>query len=125
MLPLGGLFDAVRLPAEVVHAAAASEDHENVAAYLAEVLDGPVIHDPCTWYYALVPPQTTATWRSPFARCIGRGSWVGVPPTDRCAPLRFGPYWIVSMAHAGDLCSAVSVTKLIRIGHARLTEAAQ
>lgn len=123
VLPLGSRFDAVRLPAEIVHAAAGSDDWHVVSGFLAEALDGPVIHDPYTWYYALVPPQTTETWRSPLSRCVGRGSWLGVPRTDRSTPA--GPYWAVPMAHAGELCSPATVAELIGLGHSRLTEAAR
>ncbi|MBT2510131.1 hypothetical protein J7I98_30595 [Streptomyces sp. ISL-98] len=124
MLPLGGLFDAVRMPAVTVHAAAGNDDRAFVARFLAEILDGgPVIHDPFSWYYALMPPQTSETWRSPFATCIGRGAWLGVPRTDRTALETGGPYWSVPMQDAGVLGSPEAVAELIRIGHARLTAA--
>lgn len=122
MLPLGGLFDAVRMPAVTVHAAAGSDDWAFVARFLAEILDGgPVVHDPFSWYYALVPPQTTETWRSPFATCIGRGAWLGVPRTSRTTLETSAPYWSVPMQGAGDLNSPQGVAELIRIGHERLT----
>ncbi|WP_274561990.1 hypothetical protein [Streptomyces spiramyceticus] len=123
MLPLGNRFDAVRIRPEVVQAAASSDDWRTISEFLTDVIDGPVIHDPFTWYYALVPPQTTETWRSPLARCIGRGSWLGVPRTDRRTSYR--PYWAVPMARAGDLCSPIAVAELIHLGHARLTEGAR
>ncbi|WP_244317934.1 hypothetical protein [Streptomyces chryseus] len=123
MLPLGSRFDAVRMPVEIVHAAAASSDWQTVSGFLAETLNGPVIHDPYAWYYALVPPRTTVTWTSPFSRCVGRGAWLGVPRTDRLTPR--GPYWAVPMERAGDLCSPAAVAALVQLGHGRLTEAAR
>ncbi|MBT2401467.1 hypothetical protein [Streptomyces sp. ISL-100] len=121
MLPLGRRFDAVRIHAGIVHAAAGSEDREAVAGFLGELLHGPVIHDPHGEFYVLVPPQTTETWSSPLARCLGRGSWMGVPRTGQ-AHLSFGPYWAVPMERAGDLCSPHAGAELVRLGHQRLTE---
>lgn len=91
---------------------------------LGEALAGPVIHDPRGEFYALVPPQTTETWSSPLARCLGRGAWVGVPRVDQNA-LQFGPYWSVPMERAGELCSPIAVAELVRLGHERLTSGAR
>ncbi|MFK8908220.1 hypothetical protein [Streptomyces sp. YS-3] len=69
LVPTGEKFDAIRLSAQVVHAAANSEDPDAVAAFLAQALEGgAVIHDAYgvgVWYYALVPPGTHATWQVP------------------------------------------------------------
>ncbi|MBT2401144.1 hypothetical protein [Streptomyces sp. ISL-100] len=122
VLPLGNRFDAVRLPTEIVHAAAASDEQQKITGFLAEVIRGPVVHDPYAWYYALVPPQTTETWRAPFATCLGRGSWLGVPRADRITPVG-GPYWAVPMERAGDLCSPATVAHVVALGHDRLVNA--
>ncbi|WP_274559314.1 hypothetical protein [Streptomyces spiramyceticus] len=125
MLRVGGLFDAVRIPSEVVRAAARSNDWAVIDGFLGEVLDGPVIHDPHRWFYALVPPRTTEAWRSPFARCLGGGAWLGVPRTDRTTLETSDPYWSVPLKSAGDLCSPHAVSELIDLGHRRLVEGAR
>lgn len=121
MLPLGVRFDAVRIPAQLIHAAAGTSEPNVLGGFLAEVLGaGPVIHDPQAWFYALVPPRTTATWRSPLARCLGRGSWLGVPRVsdDEAGA---GPYWAVPLMAAGELCTPHEVAELLVVGRDRST----
>ena len=63
ILRTGILYDAVRMPMELVHAAVWSTVPAVVSGALAEVLDGPVVCHPGQWYYA---------WCSPGrARCGG------------------------------------------------------
>ncbi|WP_041983690.1 hypothetical protein [Streptomyces sp. AcH 505] len=118
MLPLGAAFDAVRMPQELVHAMAASSVEDAVTSTLAEILDGPVIRDPHSWFYALVPPQTTETWLSPLATVLGRGAWLGVPRVDRTAPP--GVHWAVPPVQVGSLCTPPVVAELLRVGASRL-----
>lgn len=114
----GVKFDAVRMPQELVHAAAASSAGDVIAATLAEILDGPVIRDPYSWFYALVPPQTTETWLSPRATVLGRGAWLGVPRVDRTAPP--GVHWAVPPVRVGWLCTPTAVAELLHVGASRL-----
>ncbi|MFE7134293.1 hypothetical protein ACFVIM_25885 [Streptomyces sp. NPDC057638] len=122
ILPLGRLFDAIRISAATVHAAADATAHGEVAAVLAR-LRGPVVRDP--WqdrYYALVPPQTTETWPTGYARCLGRGAWLGVPVPG--LDTRHGLIWRVPMPWPGVLCHPRDVADLVQAGHLRLSGAA-
>lgn len=118
MLRTGGVFDAVRIPQRLVHAAVGSTEPEVVSGTLAELLDGPVICDRATWYYALVPQSTSETWRSPLAQVRGTGGWLGVPRVDLTEP--DGVYWSVPPQRAGDLCPVEAVAALLMIGRDRL-----
>ncbi|MER7049605.1 hypothetical protein [Streptomyces jumonjinensis] len=119
MLPAGGRFDAVRIPIELVHAAADSAIHTTVAEHLTTALDGPVVCDPARWYYALVPPGTTESWTCGLARCLGRGAWLGVPHTDLTDHTRL--HWCVPMEYPARLCDPGVVAALIERGHGQLT----
>ncbi|MFJ9029114.1 hypothetical protein ACIRQP_11430 [Streptomyces sp. NPDC102274] len=125
VLRCGIRFDAVRMPHELVNAAAGSTAPDKAAGFLAEVLDGPVICHPGQWYYALVPPGTAEVWRSPWACVRGIGGWLGVSRPDRTEPSAVSVYWSVPMAEAGTLCSADAVARLLRLGHARVEDVAQ
>ncbi|MFE7128973.1 hypothetical protein [Streptomyces sp. NPDC057617] len=120
MVPTGTAFDAVRMPQELVHAAVGSWDPEVVAGALSEILDGPVIRDPDAWIYALVPPRTTETWRSPHAVVRGRGAWLAMPRTDLIHPTQSRIYWAVPVDTVGQLCSPADVADLLRVGEHRL-----
>lgn len=127
MLPLGGLFSAVRIPGRLVHALAGTEEPAKVDAFLAQALEGgPVICDPHSpRYYALVPASTPRThsekvadWLESDAACLGRESYLGVPSTDAVAydPARFASYWSVPMDSPAMLCPALLVGRLIGAG---------
>lgn len=124
LVPTGEKFDAIRLPAPVVHAAAGSEDPDAVAAYLAQALaDGAVIHDAYgigVWYYALVPPGTYANWQAPGVECLRPGTWLGVPRPDLIA--RPGPYWALPPHTAGSVCAAQAVADLVTLGQSSLRQ---
>ncbi|MFI1890678.1 hypothetical protein [Streptomyces jumonjinensis] len=120
LLPAGRRFDAVRIPVELIHAAAGGAEHDTVAEYLA-VLDGPSICDPARWYYALVPPRTTETWTCGLASCLGRGSWLTVPRPDATEHTVAGLHWCVPMEYPARLCAPGAVAALIERGHERLT----
>ncbi|MFD9562609.1 hypothetical protein [Streptomyces sp. NPDC059994] len=124
LVPTGTKFDAIRLPADLVHAAAGSKDPDAVAVFLAEVLeDGAVIHDAYgvgVWYYALVPLGTHAAWLVPGVECLEPGTWLGVPRVDLTA--RPGPYWALPPSTVGSVCSARGVADLAALGQARLRQ---
>ncbi|WP_018569273.1 hypothetical protein [Streptomyces sp. PsTaAH-124] len=133
-LPLGTLFSAVRIPAALVHALAASTEWDAVDAFLAEALDGgPVICDP-RWsaYYALVPASVPVTWRpdtygwrSQDVECLGRGTYLGVPALTATTFRDHGPglYWSVPMESPAELCAPLTVARLIAAGAHRLADA--
>lgn len=125
MLPLGGLFSAIRIPGYLVVALTASTEADELDAFLAQVLQGgPVICDPHgTRYYALVPasiPRTISKkklddWRKADIECLGRHSYLGVPRVDavECDPQQRASYWSVPMESAATLCSPLLVGRLI------------
>lgn len=132
LMPLGTLFSAVRLPGDVVLAAAGLRwEPPQVDAFLDEVLDGgPVICDPPGHrYYALVPAsmpekyqQAADDWRPLGIDCLGRGAFLGVPKVDvvefdqrSCVS-----YWSVPMASAATLCHPLHVARLIAAGQRQL-----
>ncbi|MGW6739739.1 hypothetical protein ACWGDX_03150 [Streptomyces sp. NPDC055025] len=106
------------MPATLVHAAVESAEPEAVARVLAARLGGLVIADPVAWYYALVPRGTT--WTSPLAEIRGRGSWLGIPSTDRTDPSGPGVYWAVPLANTAGLCDPEAVAELLADGQTRL-----
>ncbi|MDX3237190.1 hypothetical protein PV392_16230 [Streptomyces sp. ME03-5709C] len=128
LLSCGTLFSAVRIPGEVVHAAAGTHDPQGVGEYLADALgEGPVIVDPVSQrYYALVPASVALRWNVASTVCLGRGSCVGVPH-PRCTVPRHGrSYWSVPMDSAGMLCAPGDVALVARVGRSRqAAEAAQ
>ncbi|MFF2213680.1 hypothetical protein [Streptomyces antibioticus] len=134
MLPLGGLFSAVRIPARLVHAVAGTVVPADVDEFLEHALDGgPVI---CVLhggrrYYALVPGSMPRTWhdaaeewRAVEVDCLGRDALLGVPPVTRVDhdPVTWASYWSVPMAAAGELCAPLSVARLVAAGVHRLGE---
>ncbi|GAA0616960.1 hypothetical protein [Streptomyces crystallinus] len=125
LVPTGDKFDAIRLPAPLVHAAVGSEDPDAVAAFLAKTLPGggAVIHDAYgvgVWYYALVPPGTHVDWRVPDVECLRPGTWLGVPRVDLTA--RPGPHWTLPPREPGCVCAPHALTNLIALGHDKLRE---
>ncbi|WP_019061664.1 hypothetical protein [Streptomyces prunicolor] len=130
LLRCGALFAAVRMSADLVHAAAGSADAETVNAYLAEVLHGgPVFVDQHSRrYYALVPASTAdrPEWRGrrrDGAECLGRDSYLGVPRPEFNDPLQHFSYWCVPMDGPGDLCPPPEVSRLAAYGRHRLAAA--
>jgi hypothetical protein len=126
MLPLGGLFSAVRIPEFLLAALSTSTEVGCSDEFLAEALGGgPVICDPrFSRYYALVPAGMPATlqqmaeaWRALDVDCLGHGSYLGVPRPDAVngehAP---ASYWSVPMDSAAVLCSPLMVARLIAAG---------
>ncbi|PKV86277.1 DUF6415 family natural product biosynthesis protein [Streptomyces sp. TLI_146] len=111
LIPTGRVFDALRLPAAIVHRAVGSAVPELVRARLG---DGAVIHDayePGRWYYALVRPGACAQHD---AYRLDGGTWLGVPEAGRTT--RPGAYWIRPPRHREDFCPEDDITELIRRG---------
>ncbi|MFJ9243826.1 hypothetical protein [Streptomyces sp. NPDC101776] len=132
MLPPGTLFSAVRLPGDLVLAAACSSwNPEVIDPFLDETLEGgPVICDlHQRRYYVLVPASMPATWtqaaeewRPLGVECLGRGTIIGVPRVDVTESTVQGieSYWSVPMSSAAMLCSPLHVARLIAAGVQRL-----
>lgn len=118
LLSCGALFSAVRIPADLVQAAAQNTDHAVIDAYLAgALLDGPVICDRYAgWYYALVPASTAQRWDVAGTVCLGLASSLGTPHPSANGSYGERVYWSVPMDSAGMLCSANAVAQLVRTG---------
>lgn len=131
MLPLGGLFSAVRLPGALVAAVAGSAEPDRLDQFLRETLDGgPVICDPhFLRYYALVPASMPRTWhqalddwRAVDVDCLGRNSYLGVPRLDAAGwPRPHASYWSVPMDSPAVLCPPMQVARLIAAAWSRMT----
>ncbi|MEV6164384.1 hypothetical protein AB0L71_21090 [Streptomyces sp. NPDC052052] len=126
LLRCGGAFTAVRIQADIVQAAAGTEDPERVDAFLAEALHGgPVFIDRSSRrYYALVPASTSRLpqWAGcavPGAECLGSGCFLGVPCLQRTEPEESRCYWCVPMSGPGALCSPDAVSQLVAYGRFR------
>ncbi|MFD5709464.1 hypothetical protein ACFWHW_03565 [Streptomyces pharetrae] len=125
LLPLGGLFCAVRLPDRLVRAVAAGARKDPAVYLIEELRGGPVIHNRRhEQYHALVPRSmpdewagAVAEWPTWGAECLGRGTYLGVPPLDAVADAPGRPaYWAVPMPSAGELCDPVDVATLVTAG---------
>ncbi|MFI9719874.1 hypothetical protein ACIHFE_09500 [Streptomyces sp. NPDC052396] len=113
MLRIGVHFDAVRLPASVVHRAAGGAGREVVeAAFRRAGIEGAVIVDHSgRWYYALVPPGTAAGWREEGCEALGEGCYLGVPGPYRAEPP--GSYWLLTPPGGeADLCEPRNLREL-------------
>jgi hypothetical protein len=123
LLPLGERFAAVRVAADVLHAAVGREEPGRVADALAWLRTGPVIHDHRTaeaTYYALIQAHAGLVGSEDLlAPCLGKGTYLGVPRIDRREPP--GTYWVVPPRHDGDLCHPETVRSLVRTGRQALT----
>jgi hypothetical protein len=123
LLAMGWRISAIRMPGALVHAAAGTEDHDEVGEYLLDRLDGAVSldqrHASGPFYYALVHGHAGLTWQHDrLAECLGDGVYVGVPAPYRVEPP--GPHWIVPPRYDGDLCRPHAVAELVKLGHSRL-----
>ncbi|MFJ2178570.1 hypothetical protein ACIOHE_37455 [Streptomyces sp. NPDC087851] len=116
ILGLGTVFEAVKAPQRLVHAAAVAPEQSAVATVLAQ-LGGPVIWAPPTWYMILVSAGTASDWDSPHAGVLFHGSYLPVPSLARTGPE--GIHWVVPPVHADTLCSPAAVAQLLDVGHRR------
>ncbi|MFF7972784.1 hypothetical protein [Streptomyces sp. NPDC007905] len=125
LLPLGDRFAAVRMPADVVHAAVAACDRDEVAAALGEILGGSIIYDHRVTggtYYALIQGHAGLVWAyDDIATCLGHGTYLGVPRLDQQQPP--GTYWVIPPRYEGDLCAPRSIIPLVELGRSRLASA--
>ncbi len=119
LIPLGKLFDAVRIPESLVHSMAGFTDPATVNAWLGWSFNGgPVIHDPAgRRYYALVPPGTAPHWSASAAAYLGDGTYLGVPRTDLTGLEEdaSGSYWAVPITRPGWLCKTADVQTLVTV----------
>ncbi|MFD4629762.1 hypothetical protein ACFVYR_09920 [Streptomyces sp. NPDC058284] len=115
LMPLGTRFNAVCLSARIVHAGVDTDDPETVAAALAHLLCGPVLHHrPKQTYYALTAPHPPTLWaRADEAPMLGAGHFLSVPAPDMLGP--YGLHWVVRPRIVGDLCPVPSVAALVHI----------
>ncbi|MCL7425398.1 hypothetical protein [Streptomyces sp. YS415] len=113
LIPLGKLFDAVRISESLVHSAAEVSEPSTVNVWLGWRFNGrPVIHDPAgRRYYALVPPGSAHGWGAPAAPCLGDGTYLGVPRVDLAEVEEHaeGSYWAVPVTRPGWLCKTADV----------------
>lgn len=121
LLPLGCVFDAVKAPVGLVHAAVGSRSPSYVSAALSQ-LSGPVICEPGRCYYVLVPVGTADAWIDRQGSGLGSGTWCAVPRPDCTVPVedRRRPYWAVPVDRPGQLCDPEVVAALLQVGHERL-----
>lgn len=123
LLRMGYRLAAIRLRGELVHAAAGTDEPEQVTAFCAELLDGPVIHDRLAsvdaTYYALINSHAGIVWdHEDEAPCLGDGVYLGVPAIGRVGPP--GPYWLTPPRYDGDLCVPGAVAELVTTALGRL-----
>ncbi|MET9882584.1 hypothetical protein ABZZ20_05370 [Streptomyces sp. NPDC006430] len=128
LIPIGRIFDAIRLPEPVVFAAVCNEGHDyaHADAALDESLGGPVIHDGHGRnYYAIVPAGTVSEWRFTGlgVECLGPGTHFGVPAVDVQEYDATHPIYWATLGGSSGFCAPASVALLVRIGAARLAEA--
>jgi hypothetical protein len=120
LIPLGRRFEAVRIPEDIVEAAAGCGSPAFVGAWLTKCLHGgPVIHDPrFRRYYPLVPPHSAEKWLVPGTERLGEGTYLGVPRADRTEfdSRTRASYWAVPMRRPGRLCGVADVLALVVAG---------
>ncbi|MEV0976548.1 hypothetical protein [Streptomyces sp. NPDC049915] len=118
LLHCGGIFSAVRIPSNLVWAAAGTEKLAAVDAFLRRwFTDGAMFMDlHAHHYYALVPASTARQWNArelPGVECLGHDHYLGVPAV-RCTEPRGRAYWCLSMDSPGCLCYVDEVEQLLR-----------
>lgn len=126
LLRCGSLFGAVRISAEVVHAAAGTDEPAAVDLFLDKaLLGGPVFADrEKSPYYALVGATAGRRddWRltQDDAAFMGVDHFLGVPDLQCTSPDAGRLYWCVEMDSAGELAPADAVSKLVHAGRRRM-----
>ncbi|WEH40817.1 hypothetical protein [Streptomyces sp. AM 2-1-1] len=119
VVPLGGTYEAVRIPVLTVRAAAGSSVWSAVADRLSELLGGPAFYT-TTYLYALVPVGTADSWSyGPAAPCLGLSTYLGVPRLPRAGePQQGHAGWLQPPRRPGDLCVPAAVAALVELGTA-------
>ncbi|RFU85177.1 hypothetical protein DY218_18630 [Streptomyces triticagri] len=129
MVRCGGIFAALRVPADIIHAAAGTDDPAGIDCYLSNALRGPVLVDRfARRYYALVPSSTArcpelSAALGPGVECLGTNSFLGVPHPTRPHPGATPSYWCVPAKVPGPLCSPGAIVKVVNRGRRLLEEA--
>ncbi|MFB7088657.1 hypothetical protein [Streptomyces sp. NPDC056296] len=126
LLRCGGAFTAIRVPASLITAAAGSEEHAWVSAYLSAALHrGPVFVDQTAgWYYCLVPSKARESWQEPETECFGDDHYLGVPcPGIDFQHPRARSCWVVPMDGPADLCSPDAISQLLDVARKKTAEA--
>ncbi|BAU83355.1 hypothetical protein SLA_2428 [Streptomyces laurentii] len=132
-LACGRLFSAVRVPADLVFAAAGNGTPpekattavlEAVDVFLSGWLDGgAVVMDiPSRLYFFLMPARAGDLWPSrqyPGVVGLGRNAYLGIPVVGRTRP-EGRAYWPVEMDTPGDLCWPDEVGALLHRGREAL-----
>ncbi|TFV29708.1 hypothetical protein E4K10_49460 [Streptomyces sp. T1317-0309] len=119
LLRCGPLFCAVRISAQLVHAAAGATDPNEVDAYLAACFPRrPGVHGPDLHrYYALVRGDVAGghRWKGhePHAVGLSAASFLGVPDPACVYPYDRASYWCVPVKEPGALCTPSAVEQLI------------
>ncbi|MGW4301800.1 hypothetical protein ACWEHT_18775 [Streptomyces sp. NPDC004646] len=116
LLPLGGRFGAVRIPADILHTAVDSDDDKVIAAAARDTLRGPIIAGAFARqraYWALAPWRPLTYWpdfltSTPY---LGPGHHLTVPSLTRVNPPI--PYWVAPPRYRYDLCSLEHVFNLV------------
>ncbi|WP_414168749.1 hypothetical protein ACMATS_21455 [Streptoverticillium reticulum] len=117
VLQAGLHFDAVLLPAHVVHRLTGTSEMAAVErVFRVAGIDGAVIVDrPNRGYTVLVPPGTSTTWHVPGIDCLGKDhprGYVRVPAPHRAEPP--GAYWLLTPPDdSAGLCDVDALRKLI------------
>ncbi|MFI1677078.1 hypothetical protein [Streptomyces sp. NPDC020607] len=108
------------MSARLVHASVGATDLDAVTATLAELLDGPVIHNSLIdTYHALVVPYPPRRWAyGELAPMLGTGHFLSIPAADLTGPT--GLHWAVRPHAVGSLCSVPAVAVLVALGLQRL-----
>ncbi|MFF9898514.1 hypothetical protein [Streptomyces longispororuber] len=112
LVPLGRRFDAVRVPAERMHAATGSDQPRIVADALRSWLAGPVLRDLRSSlgpYYVLIAPS--AEWDGPEER-LSTNVFLGVPRPGHPTMLT---RWIVELPEPGRLCDTRYLRTLLAL----------
>lgn len=126
LLRCGTSFTAVRIPADIVLAAAGTNDRVALVTYLTTALDGPCFFDGNSRsFYALTPLSTARRWDVLETECLGADFFLGVPATTITEPdPRCAAYWVVPMAGPAALCDPEIVRWLVQRGRIQRSEAA-
>ncbi|MFE9845755.1 hypothetical protein [Streptomyces goshikiensis] len=127
IIPIGTLFSAVRIPEAIVHAAVETTSSHRIGHILADRLDGPVIHDGRGRnFYPLLRVEARLDWgtTAPDVEHLAPGTHLGVPALtlDRYTPAT-PIYWAVA-GYSPRHCDTAATALLVRVGAARLEEAA-
>jgi hypothetical protein len=120
LLSTGGVFSALRVPADMVWALAATDVLAEVDDFLRRTINGPVFMDLHSHLYYFLVPASFA-WRFnhrdyPGVECRGRGDFLGVPDV-RLTIARGRSYWCVPMESPGELCAPQDVERFVRAAH--------